>query len=230
MFIIMQPLSGAEAGVAERNNFLTQVLSLAEKPRAYFIVNLDENKISMMAKGIVIREWAVDELCFTGEPVPVSPFSLVRKSINMADLRNNVDIEDNKVGNSASDNKTSDAKPGNGKTDDDKTGDNKTPKKYEVIAMEIDDMPTDYELFLNGEVIVSVISRPEGAGLFYSLKRYAYYPILTLWASFKKSPFTKIDILFKDKTEAQALFWAFSDGTECIILPPGSANPEDFQL
>jgi hypothetical protein len=229
MFMILQPLSSAKAGVAERNVFLTEMLSLAEKPKSYFIINLGENKIVMMARGIVIREWIVDDVEFMGEPLPVKPFLLESKSINLAELRINVDIQDKVVNNTGANNTDADNNNGN-KTGDDNTGDSKKPKKYELPAMEIDDMPADYQLFLNGGATINVKSRSEGSGIFYSFKRYAYYPILALWASFNKSTSTKIDMSFNDKTEAQALFWAFTEESECIILPPGTEDREDFKL
>jgi len=229
MFLVLQPLLIAKAGVVERNIFLTEMLSLSERPKSYFLINMEENKILLMARGIVIREWVIDEIRFTGEPLPVKPFVLEKKNINLDDLRihttgtyevkNDADADDIDIVNN-----------GNNKTSEDRSGAVKKATKYELPAMEMDDMPTDYILFLNNGITVNVNSQSKGPGILYSFKSHIYYPILALWASLYKNSFTQIDIFFKDKTEAQALFWAFTDGTECIILPPGSENREDFQL
>lgn len=229
MLLILQPLSRADAGVAERNNFLTQVLSLAEKPKAYFILDLGGYKITLMARGVAIREWAITRLQFAGDPLPVKTYLLEKKSIRIDDLRNNIAPDGSVVNNisitPAEENKTGDNK---------ESGDKKV-KKYEVIAMEINDMPTSYRLFLNEGITIDIMSQTEGSVSFLKnafdvFKAYAYYPIREIWNSYHKKAHTEIEIFFKDKTEAQALFWAFTDETECIILPPGTEDREDYQL
>lgn len=224
--LAFQPLSIAKADVVERNNLLTQILSLSEKPVSFFLIKMEEKKIMLMAKGVVIREWVVDELRFAGEPFSMQPFVLEKKSINLDDLRIHTNGQDEVISNTDADDADSPAKVVTA-TSGNKSGDMKKAKKYELPAMEIDDMPTDYALFLNGGITINVSSGSEGPGMLYSLKQYTYYPILALWASLNKDSFTKIDLFFRDMTEAQALFWAFTDGTACIILPPGS---EDFQI
>jgi hypothetical protein len=228
VFCISKPLPEAEAGIVERNNFLSIMLSLAEKPKSYIILNIGENKISLMMRGIVLREWKIDEIRVTGEPVPVKPFPVVSKDIQIDQLRLNVNIDDaseddtittNSTNNNASDNKTSDKKD----------------SKYKVPAMELDDMPANYRIYFDEGISINVSSHAESfietvKNSLISLKWRAYYPILAIWSSHKKDTFTKIDIFFKDKTEAQALFWVLTDGTECLFLPPGSKHKEDYKL
>ncbi len=234
IFLIIQPVSGANAGIVERNSFLTDMLSLAEKPRSYFLIDLAENKIILMARGISIREWKVDNIRFMGQPTPVKPFFLESKSVQLSSLRNNIDIDGPEVKEVTTDDAEAKKKADNKKNDNKETG-NKKVKKFELIALELDDMPGDYQLFLNGGTIINVRSQPEGSETLlkktgYILKWYAYYPLLTISSYYHKTRFTKIDMLFKDKTEAQALFWAFTEGTECIVLPPGNEDRDDYKL
>ena len=233
MLLILQPVSGARAGVAERNSFLTEMLSLAEKPKSYFLIDLGENKLILMARGISIREWTVDTIRFIGDPLPVKPFFLESKSVQLASLRNNIDIDGPEVKEvTASD----DAKDkADNKKSDNKEGAAKKVKKFELVALELDDMPANYDLFLNGGTIINVRSQDEGSDSFIKntankLKWYAYYPLLAISSYYHKTKFTKIDMLFKNKTESQALFWAFTEETECIVLPPGTENRGDFQF
>jgi len=219
-----QPLSNEKAVIIERNKFLTAMLSLAEKSKHYFLVDIREKKLFLMNRGIVLREWSADQVRFTGDPIPVQPFSLVSKNIQLADLRLNVNVDDESVNNTSTNNSS-----------DNKTSENKKDDKYELEALEIDDMPTNYQLFLDGGISINVRAQSEAFGstikhIAHSLMWYTYYPILAIWSSFKKNTFTVIDISFKDKKEAQALFWAFTEETECILLFPESGDREAFQF
>jgi hypothetical protein len=62
------------------------------------------------------------------------------------------------------------------------------------------------------------------------MKRYLITPIVSLWPFSKKDNSTKIEIFFKDKTNSRTFFWAFTEGTECIILPAGYGDKKDFQF
>jgi hypothetical protein len=220
-----QPLSHEQAGIAlEKNKFLTTMFSLAQKPDHYFLFDITEKKIFLMSKGIVLREWSVDKVRFTGDPVPVQIFSLVRKNIQFSELRNNVDVDDSSVNDNDADN-----------TGDNKTGEDSKGTKFELEALELDDMPSSYILFLNGGISIKI--RTQREGLWSTLKKpvhffawHAYYPIRAIWSSLKKDTFTAIDISFKDKKEAQTLFWAVADEAECILLFPGSGDREAFRF
>jgi hypothetical protein len=238
MFLILNSVSGAQAGVVERNNFLTEMLSLAEKPKAYFIIDLGGNKINLMARGVSIREWTINSLRFSGNPPPVKAFTLEKKSIQLDNLRpvsTTDDILNSTSTTAAADKKTTDNKTADNKTDENKTPSIKKETKYELVALEIDDMPASYSLFLNGDVTINVKSQAEGSTAFLkktynAFKLYACYPILEIWNAYHKKTHTEINISFEDKTEAQALFWAFTETTECIVLPPGTENRDDFKF
>jgi len=233
-FLILQPVSGAEAGVTERNNFLTQMLSLAEKPKSYFIIDLSQGKLILMARGISIREWTVDKLRFMGEPLPLRIFLLETKSVTLDSLRNHIDIDGPEVKEVSVADNTSNNKAEDKKSDNKDTSIKKTTK-FELIALELDDMPGDYSLFLKGGVTINIKSQAEESDTFFKktaslVKWYTYYPLIAISSYYNKAKSTTIDMSFKDKTEAQALFWAFTDGTECIVLPPGTENRDDFKF
>jgi hypothetical protein len=220
-----QSLSHEQAGITlERNKFLTTIYSLAQKPDRYFLFDITEKKIFLMSRGIVLREWSADQVRFTGDPVPVQIFSLVRKNIQFSKLRNNVDVDDNSINDNDANN-----------THDNKTVENKKEDKFELEALELNDMPSNYILFLNGGISIKI--RTQREGLWATLIKpvhffvwHAYYPIRAVWSSLIKDTFTAIDISFKDKKEAQALFWAVADEAECILLFPESGDGEAFQF
>ena len=219
-----QPLSHEEARIAlERNAFLTTISSLAQKPDQYFLFDIREKKILLMSRGIVLREWSADQVRFTGDPVPVQPLPLVRKSIQFSELRHNISFDDDSVDNT-----------GANKADEDKTQDNKKEDKFELDALEIDDMPTSYILFFNDGISIQIRAQRKGLGstlknAVHSFIWYACYPIRAIWSSLKNSTFTSIDISFKDEKEAQALFWASPEEISCVLLFPESGDREAFQ-
>jgi hypothetical protein len=238
---VLLPLSDTNAGVTERNIFLTQMLSLAEKPRPYFLINMGENKIQLMAKGVVLREWTADRIRFTQGYLPLQTLMLEKKSVQLDQLRHAEPIE--KSDAAANTNATSDIKTVNNAAAD-KTKDS---KYVPPPALDIEDMPSDYQLFLNDGTSINVVTQAESSKSV--MKRYLITPILTLLPSSKKDDSAKIEIFFKDKTTSQTLFWAFperkkvgveekkekekeerEEKTECIILPPDYGDKKDFQF
>jgi hypothetical protein len=210
---VLLPLTTVNAGTEERSIFLTQMLSLAEKPKPYFLINMDENKIQLLAKGIVLREWTAEKIKFTQGYLPLQFFTLEKKSIQLDQLRHAEPIE---------------------KSDDTA---NVTASNTGIIlkstykpppALDIEDMPSDYQAFLKGGASINVVTKAESYGSVF--KRYLIAPIRALWPSSKKDNSAKIEIFFKDKTDSQTLFWAFTEGTECIIIPAGYGDKKDFQF
>jgi hypothetical protein len=221
---VILTLSDAEAGVSERNTFLTQMLSLAEKPKPYFLINMGENKIQLTAKGIVLKEWTADKIRFTRGYLPIQTFTLEKKNIRLADLRHAEPIEkDDASANTDVINTNDNKSVNNGAPDIKKDSGYKPPP-----ALDIEDMPTDYQLFLKGGTSINVVSQAESYKSI--MKRYLIKPILALWPSSKKDDTSKIEIFFKDMTNSRTLFWSFTEGTECVILPPGSGDKKDFQF
>lgn len=210
--LVLFPLSGADAGTEERNIFLTQMLSLAEKPKPYFLINMGENKIQLISKGIVLRDWTADKIVFNQGYLPLQTCMLEKKSIQLAQLRDAEPIEKEDAATNA----------GNGATDILKT------KSKPYPSLDIEDMPSDYQLFLKGGASINVVSKAEDYKS--AMKRSLINPILALWPFSKKDNSAKVSIFFKDKTYSQTLFWAFTEGTECIILPAGYGDKKDFQF
>jgi hypothetical protein len=226
-FLLLQPLSIANAGVAERNNFLTQLLSLAEKPKQYVIIDAQAGKMSLMIRGVVLREWNADKSELSGEPIALKPVPLMSKSTQMTQLRHHVNVDDESEDNA------SDKTAIDNNADNKNSADAKSKKSFELLALEVDSMPTDYQLFFDEGITVYVRSKSEGYKATFKenldrLKLYFFAAIHAIRPSPDEKKSTKIDLLFKDKTEAQALFWAFSEGTECLFLPQG--DREDFNL
>ncbi|MDH5468093.1 MAG: hypothetical protein OEY25_11800 [Candidatus Aminicenantes bacterium] len=173
---------------------LESELTLAKKPGLYFILDLKDKRISLKARGILLREWEVKQVRYWGNPVAVKPISLTDKMTILPPKRERIEP---------------------GESDED--------KKYELKALELDDMPSSYTLSFAGGIFLRI--RPEAKGwtsifpmTLSTLKRHTLFPLKTVWFSVKKKPFTSIEIVLNNKRESQALYWAFTEGTECIIF------------
>jgi hypothetical protein len=222
--LLQFPSSDAKAGVAERNNFLTRMLSLAEKPKPYFLINMGENKIQLMSKGVVLKEWTADKIKFIQGYLPLQTLTLEKKSVQFDQLRHAEPIEKEDAATNPDVKNTSDIKTvNNASADNTKKSEYKPPP-----ALDIEDMPSDYQLFLKGGTSINVVTQAESYKSV--MKRYLINPILTLVPSSKKDDSTKIEIFFKDTTSSRTLFWSFAEGTECIILSSGYGDKKDFQF
>lgn len=222
--LIILPLSDADAGVTERNIFLTQMLSLAEKPKPYFLINMGERKIQLMAKGVVLREWTADKIRFTQGYLPLQTLMLEKKSVQLDQLRHAEPIEKEDAATNTAAIKTTDTKTVGNSTADP----TKDSKYVPPPALDIEDMPSDYQLFLNGGTSINVVTQAESYKSV--MKRYLINPVLALWPFSKKDASTKLEIFIKDKTNSQTLFWAITEKSECIILPTGYGDKKDFQF
>jgi len=173
---------------------LESEFTLAKKPGLYFIFNLKDKKISLKARGILLREWEIRKVRYWGNPVAVKPIALIDKMVLLPPKRERI-----------------------------KPGESDKEEKYEVKALELDDMPSSYTLSLTGGIFLSL--RPEAKGwisifplALNTLRWRTLLPLKTVWFFVRKKPFTSIEIVLKIKRESQAFYWAFTEGTECIIF------------
>ncbi|MCX6579343.1 MAG: hypothetical protein NT166_04100 [Candidatus Aminicenantes bacterium] len=185
----------------EEKLLLDAELELSKNPDLYCIIDLKEKKIRMKAKGVVLRQWESESMRFWGNPIPLTPLPLAKKSTLHKPKRENITP--------------------NGKEE------KKDSTEAKVQAFEMGSMPSTYTLIIGGGIKVSIRTKPETrffarlANIGLNIKWYTAPPLLTLWNKYKKKkPFTLIDIVLKDKKEAQALYWTFTEGAQCIIIPP----------
>lgn len=181
--------------VLEENLLLETESELCQSPNLHFLLNLRDRKILLEARGMVLREWQLETVRFWGDPVPLKAIPLVRKSTLFPPSRENI-----------------------------KPGESQSSTKVEIDALEVDDMPGSYTLYLEGRVRVYIKTK---AGDFFSglasvghaLRWFTAPPLLTVWYSLSKRSFTAIFIVIKDRREAKALYWTLTEGSVCVLLP-----------
>jgi len=176
-------------------------IKLAEQPRNYFIIDIQEQKISLRARGIMLREWEIEQVRLMGDPMPKHPVLLIRKASCPPPKQVNIKPQGSQM-----------------------------EGEFQLETLEIKDMPTTYSLVF--ERGISLYVQPRQKGLFsilnralFALKWHTVLPLRMLSSSCRKNPCTAIHIVFKDQEEAQALFWAFLEGTGCIITGGQGIDP-----
>lgn len=196
LFIFLIPFSERAFAIdidtlTKENRLLKSELQLARKSDIYFIFNLIEKKVQFKAKGLVLKEFPIEEIKPWGSSVKPEPHKLIKKSALLKPKRSKI-------------------KP---MKDD---GDS-----FELNALELEDMPSRYCLTFEDDLRLYVRPKPKGvfSKIFYGttmLKPYISRPVLSLWNKLRGKTFTEIDI-FLNKKDARSLYWSFTEGLSCII-------------
>lgn len=179
------------------NRFLQSELPLAQKANVYFIFNLKDKKVYMKTRGVTLRELSIVKVKAWNLRIPVKPQVLLKRSTLFKPRREDIKPQEKETGSS---------------------------DKFEIDALELDDMPSRFNLVLDNGVVITVRPTPRGVlshlenmgnSLFWHLSR----PLLTVWGFLGKKPYSSL-YLSMEKTDAQSLYWSFSEGSQCIIYNP----------
>ena len=202
IFLLIVLSFGAEATyVPERdrliweNKLLKSELQLASNSQIYAIFDLREKKIQINARGTVLKELSIEYFKLWGASIRPEPITVVGKSSFFKPKRTKI-------------------KP--------KKNDEEIPS--ELHALEIDDMPVRYRLNFGDCIWLYIRPKPDGiiSGLFNIFsypKSFITRPMITLWNTLRQKTFTEIDIYLSEK-ESKFVFWALSEGLQCIIYNP----------
>lgn len=190
------PETPGAVDLLEEKQLLEAELGLAKTPGLYIIFDLRNKKIELRVRGMVVREWPVESLRFRGHPVPLKALLLQKKSALFPPKREDI-------------------KPGQGKDN----------KDYKPDILEVEDMPSGYALYIDEGIRMYV--RPKSRVFFPALlnfgrtiKWFTVPPLVTVWYSLSGKSFTAVDIVLTDSRETRSLYWTFTEGTPCLILPP----------
>ncbi|HPU94375.1 MAG TPA: hypothetical protein PKU99_09650 [Candidatus Saccharicenans sp.] len=212
--------------ILKENRFLEEELSLARNPKYYFVIDLKDRKVELRARGMILKSWTASQIRYSGRPVPLKVITLSQKSALNPPERRMI-------------------KPGEGDTasrpEPVPSGDNKKSKKdkkqqkaaaqepassgekFELQALEITDMPGNYELIFDNGLEIAVRSE-NGKG--QKLKRlkeniawYIFQPVKNLLSK-NKNLNPKMILYFEEMRPAQGIYWAFIDNIQGIIWLP----------
>ena len=179
------------------NRFLQSELPLAQKANVYFIFNLKDKKVYMKTRGVTLRELPIVKVKAWNIRIPAKSQALLKRSTLFKPRREDIKPQEKETGSS---------------------------DKFEIDALELDDMPSRFNLVLDNGVVITVRPTPRGVlshlenmgnSLFWHLSR----PLLTVWGFLGKKSYSSL-YLSMEKTDAQSLYWSFSEGSQCIIYNP----------
>lgn len=179
------------------NELLESELALARKAKVYFIFNLKDKKVHVRARGATLKELPIVKVKAWNLRIPPLPRALLKRSTMFKPRREDIKPQEKETGSSG---------------------------KFEIDALELDDMPSRFNLILDGGVGITVRPTPRGVLSYientgYSLFWHVSRPLLTVWGSLGKKPYSSLYISM-EKTDAQSLYWSFYEGSQCIIYNP----------
>ncbi|MGB6338566.1 MAG: hypothetical protein WBF32_02230 [Candidatus Aminicenantaceae bacterium] len=197
--IFLLLLSGGLSRSADTETQVSQSLqaefSLAVSTDLYIVFDIPGRKIDLKAKGIILRTWKIEKIRLWGDPIPLNPASLLKKSALFPPQREDI-------------------KPG--ETDQETT--------FELETLELSDMPSSYTLRLEQNISMYIGPQSTGWTSFlrnigYSLRWHFYPPLKTVWTKVKKQSFTVFEVTLENKEESQAFYWALGENSPFLILP-----------
>ncbi len=201
LLLILLPNSGAAADQREtlrhENQLLETELRIAQNPQIYAVFDLEGKKISLKARGLLLRELSIEAFRVWGNLPAVKAGALLRKSALFSPRRVLVN-----------------PKTGDG---DEQSG---------VETLELKDMPTHHTLLLEGNISISVRPKSTHLlswlwSIRYPVQWYLGRPLLTVWHALWRKPFTSIEIVLTE-SDARSLYWSLLEGMKAIVFSPGS--------
>jgi len=182
------------AGLLEENNFLDAELSLASGPGIYLVFDLPEGSILIKARGLVLSAMPIQRLRVEGRPAAAGPHELLGKeAVLLPPRRGNI-------------------KPGGQEGEGD---------SFKIKALELEDMPAAYSLFLDDNIAIHV--SPSGGDFSSTMKGLQYFvlerlllPVMNPAEPLLESRFSDIRMKL-DYVDAQSLYWTFLEGSKCLI-------------
>ena len=173
---------------------------LAKTGKPYLVINLQDRQLQFKTSGLSLEQWSIDSYRRWGHPAAMRPASLKIKSA-LAEPQREVQVVSATV-------------PG-GET---------AEKPFK--ALELADMPTSYRLHLDNGTTVTV--RPVSVSWFDSLRGslavpawYLSRPFISSWNFLLGSPYNELALAIPAQ-DARRLYWAFSEGTPCLIRLPAA--------
>jgi len=195
------------ASFETKNRQLKAEYELAGKPRLYVVFDLAKQQIHFKSSGVAVATLDADEMRLWGRPT-------VGQSLSIAKAETLNPPEREKIIPS-------------GKDEPQRERPKPAPKtagelpKFEIKALELNDMPQNYDLVLSDGLRIVVRTVPEGEqGEFKAIAEKAYWylsrPLITQRHYLQKKTYNEIFIRLPPK-EARMIYWSFADDTPCLI-------------
>jgi len=195
---------GAQSGLqlAERGRLLEAELSLAKSRGTYMILDIENRTLALKARGLVLRQWAIEKTRIWGKGASLEILKMERKSALAKPERPN--ITPGKEAKGAKDEENKDT--------------------VDLGILELIDMPVHFSLHFGKNIHVSVRPRtkrfwPALMNIGKSISWHTFLPLKTIWfALLKNKAFTEIELIMPSEKDAQSIYWSFLDGQSTLII------------
>lgn len=190
------------------NRRLRAEYELASRSQLYFFFDLPAKKVQFKASGLVVAELPVQTVSLWGQLGGDRIRTVAAKHSFFTPEREVLKIPPPEQN----------AKP----EAETKAEAKAEPKKFELAALELSDMPTSFQLRFDDGLRISVKPAPEGffrrlggalGKWFWHLSR----PLISVWNYLHKQTYSEILLTMPPK-DARLLYWAVTDGSSCLLI------------
>ncbi len=190
----------SHADLQQENALLQAEYDLAKAGKPYLLIDLQEQQLELKASGLPLETWHIDSYRRWGYPSALTAVDLQSKS-SLAEPEREVHVVSAAVPDGVAADK---------------------PLK----AFELADMPTSYRLHLGNGTDITV--HPAPGTWFQHLRSilavpawYLSRPVISSWKFLRGSPYNELALAISAQ-DARRLYWAFSEGTPCLIRLPAA--------
>ncbi len=189
--------------LAASNRLLQAELELARTKQLYFFCDTAQGRLLFRVSGATVAELAIAEVRQWGVRPADGRRTVLSKQASSSPERE-------KIGPAAEAPKEAKKESG----------------PFQLKALEIDDMPTSFQVLLDDGLRLNVRSRPAGktgrlrekVGLaLWYLRR----PLISDWYFLRGKPYTEL-LLVLPPRDAQRLYWSLAEGSPFLIAAPAS--------
>jgi hypothetical protein len=188
------------AELQQLNALLQAEDELAKTGKPYLLIDLQEQQLQLKVSGLPLESWRINHYRSWGSPSSLSATTLEGKS-SLDDPERDVQVV-----NAAAPDAAAASKP--------------------FKAFELADMPKSYRLHLGNGTEITV--RPTPTNAFARMRSvlavpawYLSRPLISNWKSLRGSPYNELALSMTEQ-DARKLYWAFSEGTPCLIRFPAA--------
>jgi hypothetical protein len=181
------------------NAWLQAEYDQAKSGKPYLMIDLMELQLQLKVNGLVLQSWDVDSYRPWGHPVALK--TSLESRTSLAEPERDIQVVNTTEPNAAAVNKT-------------------------FKALELADMPTSYRMHMENGTDISVRTTPDGwfdrlCGLFSVPTWYLSRPLISIWNSMRGLPYNELALSMSEQ-DARTLYWAFNEGTPCLIRLPAA--------
>jgi hypothetical protein len=214
--LLWVPVANADelAELAQTNRLLQAEYELAKSQKLYFIFDLPADKILFRVSGLTVAELPILSRRSWGRPSDGIAYTLSKRIASKEPEREKIAIPDGKEEDKP---KPPPAPPKPGEP----------PKAPDVQALEITDMPSDYDLQLDDGTLLTIRTTLLETADFktklkYNFDKYSWYISRSLISISHHRQGTEYNetLLTLPEREARMLYWSFQEGGRCLIRWP----------